>query len=138
MSCVKVYMCPVLWLMGKAPQWAAERDQFWLAGVGEGRRIAAQCPWYYGRRCWGRKWDRSAVPCCAPDGLTTAMCTTPATDCMLFSYVRLFDTRIINSIKFQPVHIHIFFDLSVSRKFSFLIFWRIGPDKQLLSSISVT
>ena len=43
MSCVTV-----LWLMGKAQQWGAERDQrtsFGLAGVGEGRGIAARCPW---------------------------------------------------------------------------------------------
>ena len=43
-------MCPVLCVMadGKSPavgRGEGPADQFWLAGVGEGRGIAAHCPW---------------------------------------------------------------------------------------------
>ena len=53
MSCVTV-----LWLMGKAQQSGAERDQrtsFGLAGVGEGRGIAAHCPWLLWEAVLGKK-----------------------------------------------------------------------------------
>ena len=61
--CVKY----VLWdvrvrcVMGKAPQWAAERDQFWLAGVGEGRGIAAHCP----RLLWEAALGKKVGPQCS-------------------------------------------------------------------------
>ena len=51
-SCI---LCYVLWLMGKAQQSGAERDQFWLAGVGEGRRSTAQCPWLLWEAVLGKK-----------------------------------------------------------------------------------
>ena len=61
--CVKY----VLWdvrvrsVMGKAQQWAAERDQFWLAGVGEGRGIAAHCP----RLLWEAVLGKKVGPQCS-------------------------------------------------------------------------
>ena len=44
------YMCPVSCVMadGKSPAVGCGEgtaDQFWLVGVGEGRGIAAHCPW---------------------------------------------------------------------------------------------